>query len=481
MKNRQLNKKGFTLVEIIVSIAIFSAVLAVLGSVMVSGFKYFYETSNTDLDKRSIDQLSSYVREQLLYATDVKIQNSKPEGKWYSISVVDNKLHHYDQDEIDLNAFNNDSYYNSHSFKMTIKAYENNRLDLSYSMLDGTEALYTTRDTLELMNVTSIENAPFADEKIVGQDDLKIYYKKDKTAINNGNVDDTPTVITGTVADQIVFLTLENNRGKLEIPDKYTEKMIYKYDMVYSDGYWWMLIIGNENIAGNEVPTSDTNKKWKRISAEWCETSGYEKGDIIIYNNGNGNKYYQCQNDIINYGNTIFYPDSNDSWVSSFWKEIDKENLPADGSSHLSNHVSSNASKYRKTIINKIQNFDLSNVKDLSQFSPEQIRKIPVVANANKPNLNEIYKITEKNLQTGSTYISYYIKVFNNNSLPGEILNGKVAWQEIRIDYVDTSAYTNDDIVYYALSRDIFIKALGNIEIYKLITAVDSDERWSVI
>lgn len=443
MKKRRFNKNGFTLIEIIVSIAIFSAVIAVLGSVMISGFKYFYETSNTDLDKRSIDQLSSYVREQLLYATDVKIQNSKPEGKWYSISVVDNKLHHYDQDEIDLNAFNNDSYYNGHSFKMTVKAYENNRLDLSYSMLDGTEALYTTRDTLELMNVTSIENAPFADEKIVGQDDLKIYYKKDKTAINNsgGSGEDSPFEVIGTVADQISDITLINGRYM----HTNQERMSFEYgDFYYYEGYWWKFI--------DKAPyTSVTGKpgdisyhhRWKKIDAQWMAGSGYEYGDIVQHNG----KYYRCVDK--NGQNITDLPDyepGQNYWMV-FWEEITNsfDNKIPNVRGEETSETTKN--KRLKTVIKELPNSEL------------ELEKIPIYNSSHKYSIGDVVKIDYHGIY------KYFKKIVDNNIGPGEkekniYLNNayNVGWKTLSVDWDDCSAYEIGDIVFVGFDEIYYVQ-----------------------
>ncbi len=431
MKNRQFNKKGFTLVEIIVSIAIFSAVLAVLGSVMVSGFKYFYETSNTDLDKRSIDQLSSYVREQLLYATDVKIQNSKPEGKWYSISVVDNKLHHYDQDEIDLNAFNNDSYYNGHSFKMTVKAYENNRLDLSYSMLDGTEALYTTRDTLELMNVTSIENAPFADEKIVGQDDLKIYYKKDKTAINNssgGVVDESDG--DRTVQDRLKLINWKNNRGYFVKDRHYAPG-----DYVYYDGSWWYSAANND---GNILPTEGN---WIKLNKNFQTDSIYTQGDVIIYEN----EYYEYQFTWFAKGSSDCIPDPNPGpYSSNGWKKTTKEKLEADEKIYINKYEG----KF-DTVMSKLPGDVLPN---------DPLKKSSSIASGydsnKKYSIGDLIKIEfiddtlpEEKKKTG--YYQVYIKIFNGNGkAPG--VSNLSGWELLENDYSPKSSYVVGD---YTIGR----------------------------
>ena len=61
---KQLKNDGFTLVEIIVSIAIGTVVLGLVLSMITTAFSNFGTASNTNLKKSSLDGIVSYVRGQ---------------------------------------------------------------------------------------------------------------------------------------------------------------------------------------------------------------------------------------------------------------------------------------------------------------------------------------------------------------------------------------------------------------------------------
>lgn len=88
---KQLKNDGFTLVEIIVSIAIGSVVLGLILSIILTSFNLFGNVSRTDLRKSTLDNIQDYVRTQILNAEDVYIGDSTPndtsEDDWKSIFI----------------------------------------------------------------------------------------------------------------------------------------------------------------------------------------------------------------------------------------------------------------------------------------------------------------------------------------------------------------------------------------------------------
>lgn len=96
MKSKKLNNKGFTLMEIIVTLLISSLVMMIAGSLILNSLGYFNKAATTDADKQSLDLLADFVRDQLLYASDVKVLKSneeRPEGNdWKWLYVKDGRL-----------------------------------------------------------------------------------------------------------------------------------------------------------------------------------------------------------------------------------------------------------------------------------------------------------------------------------------------------------------------------------------------------
>lgn len=438
MINKKINKKGFTLVEIIVSIAIFSALLAVLGSIMISGFKYFYETSSTDLDKRSIDEIASYVRSELLYATDVRVQETKPTGNWRSFSVVDGKLHQFDETDsvsTDLNLFSNDSFYNNHTFKMTSKAYESkNRLDLKFVMYDSDEDLYTTRDTLELLNVTAVQSKAFADELLLGDNNLKIYYKKDKTSIENSELSGDRTV-----ADRISKINFRNNRGYFALGRHYSPG-----DYVFYNNSWWYSAANND---GNAYPDKGN---WIKLSKDFQNDSFYTYGDVIIYEN----EYYEYQYGWYNRNDAMCTPNPNPGkYDTNGWKKTTKEYLDSINKNYenaytgtkdtvmskLPNDV--NPSDPQKKSSSILNGYDSEKKYPIGSYIKieKKIKKVDIYGQEVKDeNGNPVFE--------GTNYYEVYLKVFNGDgNLPGS--SRFSGWKLLENDYDSNSSYEKNDYV----------------------------------
>ncbi|WP_028042152.1 pilus assembly FimT family protein [Candidatus Stoquefichus massiliensis] len=437
--HKDKNKKnGFTLVEIIVSIAIFSALLAVLGSIMISGFKYFYETSSTDLDKRTIDEIASYVRSELLYATEVRVQETKPDGTWRSFSVVDGKLHQYEETDLastDLNLFSNDSFYNNHSFKMTSKAYEDkNRLDLTFIMYDDKEDLYTTHDTLELLNVSAVQSKSFAEALLVGKDDLKIYYKKDKITVGNSELSGDRTV-----ADRIKKINMRNNRGYFTYGRHYSPG-----DYVFYNNSWWYSAANND---GNAYPDKGN---WIKLSKEFQTDSFYTEGDVIIYEN----EYYEYKYSWYNRNSKECTPNPNlGQYESNGWKKTTKEYLDSIDKKYENAYsgtkdtvmvklpndvVASDPQKNSSVILNGYDSTKKYQVGNYIKIEKRIVKKDAYGEELKDDNGNAIL--------VGTNYYEVYLKVFDGDgNAPGS--SRFSGWKLLENDYDSNSSYEMNDYV----------------------------------
>ncbi|MFR7592310.1 MAG: type II secretion system protein [Longibaculum sp.] len=453
-QRKQLNNKGFTLVEIIVSIAIFVAVLAVLGSVLISGFKYFYETSSTDLNKRSVDELQSYIRGELIYATDVSIQDTKPEGDWYSFTIDDKgHLKHYEekqgQEANDLHVFDNNSFYNNNLLELHVKAYQNNRLDIKLTMYDSKEELYTTRDTLELLNLNEIgfSNQAFADGAYVGDykgmtdsNSYKIYYKRNKVTISNGessdnNEDNNTPEITGTVYDEVFKINNTNYRGIFEENKNYA----FQYgEIVYYQGKYWKSV----NAWANNT-TPGTNQQWKCLDLYYLgnQKSAYEKNDIVIYSKYDGDYFYQKTNNSVGWE-----PSITDTY---YWKElgrVDDEKLANDIKNQQFDNIYPEITIERKykTVFDllapsyvKWYEPNPSNVSEYSQYEYYKLGNVVKVK----------YWDAGEGKSDNLDYYRIYINVYGEGlkKAPGDPSSG---WTLLDYRFDPGSTYLTNDIVW---------------------------------
>ncbi len=456
------NRKGFTLVEVVISMAIGVVALLIGGSMIISSTDFYSSTIEVDMDKRTISSIVDYIRSEIAYSTDVKILSPTGEGAsslisdehWNYLYVQDGRLYKNDVQVFD------DGFYSQRDFYLTVKGDFGNeaRVDLVYSMKNGTKQTYSYSDTIMFLNLSVsdelLSQGLYTEAQVeVSPLSHYIFYSRTKTVSSNSGEEEMREG-EGTVADQLSLVNPLNNRGKWDssVPQRY----FYKYDFVYYDGYWWMNL--NQSNYYDYPGAIGAGSWWKRISAEWYVLSAYQKGDVVLHKGA----YYECIQDLINKG-------TNESTLSKYepgigndapvyWKQISKNAAIAKGNNASHVNVTSPAlSLYNQTIIKKVNGIDLSQVKEYnSSLNPT----IPAVKDT--VSASNIYKITEKDPVTQQPYVRYFIKYANYNgnpSEPGQLNSeGKASWQEISIDFNENSVYLMDDVIYF----DKNSKSYGN-------------------
>ena len=147
----QLNKKGMTLIEVIVVLLLSSILMVIAGGLLLNNMGYFNQTAQSNYEKQAVDAISSYVRGQLIYASEVQIATQKPDTSddWHWISVNDKNQLVKD----DASVYNED-FYRGRNLKISAKCYiDNYRLDLTFAFADNEKQVYKTASTLELVNI----------------------------------------------------------------------------------------------------------------------------------------------------------------------------------------------------------------------------------------------------------------------------------------------------------------------------------------
>ena len=420
------NRHGFTLIEIIVSIAIASIVLLIAGSMILSSTKFMGTTVETDLNKRKIDSTIDFIRGEIIYSTDVRFvkedsqyaPNYQKDNNWHYIYIKDGYLYHDGQKVF------GEEFYNSDIFSVDIKGnYENKqRIDMKYSLLDyHKENVYSSRDTVMFMNLSVSEDIQkqalyTADYYELSYNGYWLFYNKKYTE----PVIENPKEGDGTVHDQLLSMALGTNRWF------YSTSYFYRFgDRVFHNGYWWMYNATTNS--GSDVPGTSSSF-WKRLTSEWTEQSRYSIGDVIIFEG----KYYRRIVD------ASWNAKPTDQWNKQ-WEEISKEvaqetvyNIPDN------EYVAYD----KKTVISKLNNIDLDKIPT---YIPENNNSYHVFYNETPTKATDFVKIKDQ-VVTGD-YYHYYYRVFNNDAKPGEKSNGFFGWQEIKIDYDENSAYVVGDSV----------------------------------
>lgn len=484
---KHMNKKGFTLIEIIVSIAIGAIVLLVVGSLLVDSIHFFSSVSYSDIDKRALDSIVLQIRTEVEYAGDVRLMlyndSRAPEvsskSDWHCFYVKDNVLYRDDKQLYSL------SFYNNRKLEIIAKGnYQNKaRVDLTYQFLDeSNENVYSSRDTIMFLNIESskeiMDNGLFNKDSNVKLTDVvtedktgyALYYKK---GIKIKDINDDPDPSTnsgaGTVAE------IQNNISAFNFRGVYDSTHNYNYqngEIVWHNGYWW------ERVDYNDKRVPGEGFGWKRLTKEYTAPrldapnnyySSYEKGDIVIYNN----YYYRAKQNVLeNNGGWGFVTDT------QFWErlgiiddpeviEIVKQNT-YDKKDSFVETLKKNI-QYKGYTQDQIDNYinDFKNNFILSKYMPKNIdwsditrKDFSLFDSTKLYSDNDIVKVPNK---IDSTFYDLYIKKtnFSSNLPPNNPASG---WIKLDFSFDEGSSYLKNDVVLYASTGDtLYLKAKRDI------------------
>lgn len=313
---RKLDHKGFTLVEIVVVLLIVSIVMALAGSIILSSFDLFGDSTQEDVSKRALDEISRYVKEELEYASDIRITQTKPEGdNWCYLDIVDGALVQNDDAGNVMNEYKvfSSAFYYGNRLEMTLSDFVNSdQFDVQYSFMKNEKEEYDVLNTLKLSNLTlrsekDSSYLPFDglnEAYALSSQNVRIYYIRKATQTI---VDEKPIKVTGTVADQIAFLNNYNN-NQMWI-DNYNYR---RGDMVFYNGYWWYYLVD-----GSSEPPGQSVCTWKKIDAYFDKKSGYQRGDIVIFED----QYYRSKGDSSTTGGYNPVPSDPNGWQWELLKD----------------------------------------------------------------------------------------------------------------------------------------------------------------
>ena len=152
---KKVNNKGMTLVEIVVALLIASIIMTITGGILVNSLGYFDTTTKKSLDKQTLDGVLDFISNEITYATDVRVSNTKPDDRdWHYLYVLKNDKNKGRLYRDGKAVFDDDYYINNRDLQMDVRGFTTNgyRLDLTLKYLNGTEEVYSTKNTYELVN-----------------------------------------------------------------------------------------------------------------------------------------------------------------------------------------------------------------------------------------------------------------------------------------------------------------------------------------
>lgn len=404
------DKNGMTLIEIVVVLLISTIIMGITGAMILSSMGYFSEEVVSQQDQEGLDDIAGYIRKELSYATDVRIATTKPsEDAWHWLYIKDGKLYKDGSQLLD------ESYYQNRKLVMTIQGFEDFRLDVHLQYQSNENKLVAkTRTSLELLNLKAENNvsrdyAPFSTKMDI-DDTQKIYYIiKEKTVEQKPDIDTSVTV-----EKELKCLNNFNNRGEFRAGVKY-----YIGDYIYDEnGVWWVNVGSAREFVEAERPGNTANPiGWKKISSEFDALSAYEKGDIILYVNGDTKYYYQATKDHLTY--TPKPTDANG------WTDLGA--TTPDPGKAVCRALSSE--QKRVTVRNKLDTVDITKIKEYETKTTYGV--------------NALVKVTNPT----NNIIEYYLKI--NDAVGAPNSGGNSGWVHLARDFNEKSAYDKGNQVLY--------------------------------
>lgn len=445
--------KGFTLIEIIVSLMIASIGMLIATTLILNSMGYFNKTAVSDNDKQVLDSIKDYVHNELLYASNVKIQTEYPkkedgtlDSEWHYLFVKDHQLYRDSNCESDFTkavpVYGSDFYTNGRKLFVEARGFNNYRIDFKFYLTDrnGTESNfdssyeYKTSTTVEMLNMKEyvsnkggtglFEQAQLESLSDETDKKLKVFYKKGDLPMSEQGQDPSDSYI-GFVSDQMECKNesnVYNGDGKLELNKSYkVGTFVYVLDE-NNKKVWYRCLKDNAHVSNFGEVTADSSYRWKKIDAYYHEYSPYLKGDRVIYVVENKERYFECIKDTLNLG-TVITPFG--SWNSdTYWKEIKK---PTESNKRCD---IPGLVEYKSIVATKPEDKNIKR-EEISEYSA-----------------NEFYGQEAFVKYNGAVWLT--LEQVNKNVKPGDKDNkGNYIWQKIQLTWNETSGYNPNDIIFY--------------------------------
>lgn len=291
------DRRGMTLVELLVSLVILLLVISAAGTMLLSSNAFFYRSTDRSLDKISAEHIYKIASDKLTYATRIHLTDKRDESLersgWHWIQISEDGRFYMDGKDI-----YGEDYYHGKTVSMEAYAHGKTRMYLQIAM-EKNGKTYQSASSFEAINITAAsqwETELTEDRKSIFATD------SDGKAINEKNPIKSETgayiyydneyqrVYTGTVADELYRRTVDNTveykAGKNDYADG---------NYVWYEGSWWLAY--KKGDAGTISGPPGSNTAWKRVQADYVmpdwenrkNISQYEKGDVVSYDG----KYYQ--------------------------------------------------------------------------------------------------------------------------------------------------------------------------------------------
>lgn len=474
------NKKGMTLIEILVVLMLSTIVMIIVGNILLSSMGFFKTTTDTNFDKQGVDGVADAIRRELTYASNIIVdqEDNPPSGQWHKISLNEEHQLLFD----DILTFTS-GYYGQRTLKIEARNDTDlARIDLTFAFYD-IEAIkqYETKSSLYLVNKGKNMMQDNASEEPIYLDISKdsgyvIYYQKGTYVVrddeDNPTPDPTPSG-TGTVADELNCKdeTISkpgedgNNKGIWTSGANYR-----RGDYVIHDDIWYILVVDSNNTG----ITPNLTWEWKTLNATYTTDSQYEYGDIVLYQD----KYYQVHSEN---GSINFPPNVTSVWAGPYDSAHDCITATVITPSYTVCPVVTQK-KCTGTIADEYYKLRTVNNKGTWYANMPNIKKGDFVKySGSKDNgVHYWYRALSDSL------IGYTPEIGDQNRDSGwkRIVEVDKAGKGTPAVYSDTSAYVKGDVIYYPNNSTYYEatpQKAGNVNIIWMYDPVKNPQYWTKI
>lgn len=291
LEKTKINQKGFTLIEIMLMLALLSIVIGIAYSMHFVGNKSFEVSKDIGFAQQDARIISEYLNRELKYSSKIS-KDDYEEGRYYSIELRDNDdgTKTLIKTEYEGDGTTNETKLLSKDWKdIKIGLEQGNRTIkglITIKLSNNTD--YELAITIPLENIKEVGELP----NILSSTD-KVYYAlpEDILIADVGDGENTPGDGEGGDIDDGENGDNDNgddDPGNPEYP-------VWKSSDVYSIGdivsHNDKKYIKREDWGVGHEPGIN-HRVWHEMSEEWLSYSVYSEGDIVIYG---GKKYRSKQ------------------------------------------------------------------------------------------------------------------------------------------------------------------------------------------
>lgn len=223
------SKNGFTLVELIVTLAILGIFLAVGGTMYFQGNRMFTTTAVKNTEKSLGDNMYSFMRDKLVYATKLEIidpENPNQKPQYSNVFKIEEERLNYNEKDI-----YGEAYYNGYTVSYDIEVQKNskNQFNLTVYVKKNNEIVYQTGAAIK--NINLIPNKSYIE---VAQDSKKksdqpynnpvvSFIEKNETGIVYAPIELRQYMVD--TNQQMIDYNKSNPKDESLLPDKWKEYM----------------------------------------------------------------------------------------------------------------------------------------------------------------------------------------------------------------------------------------------------------------